>query len=121
MWVLPIVIKDETSGVYAVRAVSLFWVVTGIHIILLGALIRNIYVSRHGGRLRKTRLFIPGVILILVSMFLFDEAGTCLEHQPDMLIHALVLFTDAMCDMISGIITIMLPTRLPDNQQENSI
>lgn len=118
MWVLPIVIRDEAPGAYAVKAVPLYWMVAGIHVILLGALIRKIYVSRHGGRLRKTRLFISGGILILVSMLLLDAAGACLEHQPDLVDLAIALSIGAICDMISGIITIMLPIRLPDNQKK---
>lgn len=67
--------------------------------------------------MRKAGLIIAGIILILLSMFFIDTAGVILENQPDHLVVAIVLFFSACFDMVSGIITIMLPTRIPDNQQ----
>jgi uncharacterized membrane protein len=117
-WVIPHVIKDKTPEASPENAVPAFWVLAAIHLIILAVLIGKIRVSHRGGQLRKTGLIIPGVILILMSMLLIDAAGAYLEHQPDMFIVAIILFISAFCDMITGVITIMLPTRLGDNKQK---
>jgi len=105
-------IYDTTLEAKPEKAVPAFCVLAAIHLIILAVLIWETRVSRRGGQLRKTGLIIPGIILILMSMFLIDAAGTYLEHQPDMFSVAIILFFSAFCDMIAGIIMIMLPTRL---------
>lgn len=114
IWVIPHVPDDTTPGATPEKAVPEFWALIAIHLVLLAVLIWNILVSRQGGILRKIRLIIPGIILILMSMLLVDAAGTYVEHQPDMFSVAIILFISAFCDMMTGVITIMLPTRLPD-------
>lgn len=117
-WVIPHVIQDTTPGASPEKAVPAFWALISLHLVILAVLIGIIVVSRRGGRLRKAGLIIPGIILILMSMLILDAAGAYLEHQPEMFSVAIVLFISAFCDLIAGIITIMLPARLPDNQQE---
>jgi hypothetical protein len=115
--VIPPINNDTTPEASPEKAVPAFWVLIAIHLVLLAVLIWKILVSRRGGRLRKIGLIIPGIILILMSMVLIDTAGVILENRPDRVVVAILLFFSACCDMVSGIITIMLPTRLPDNQQ----
>jgi uncharacterized membrane protein len=117
-WVIPHVIKDKTPGASPENAVPAFWVLAAIHLIILAVLIGKIRVSHRGGRLRKTGLIIPGIIMILMSMFLIDAAGANLQNQPETFSVAMILFISAFCDLITGIITIMLPTRLGDNKQK---
>jgi hypothetical protein len=117
IWVIPHVLNDTTPGAFLEKAVTSFWVLIAIHIVILAVLIWKILKSRRGGQLRKIALIIPGIILILMSMFLIDAAGVFLENRPDRIVVAIILFFSACCDMVSGIITIMLPTRIPDNQQ----
>ncbi|MFO7614649.1 MAG: hypothetical protein R6W71_08430 [Bacteroidales bacterium] len=117
-WVIPHVINDTTPEARPEKAVPAFWVLIAIHLVLLAVLIWKILVSRRGGRLRKIGLIIPGIILILMSMMLIDAAGAFLEHHPDMFSGAIVLFICSFCDMMAGIITIMLPVRLPENQHK---
>jgi len=113
-WVIPHVIQDIIPGASPEKAVLAFWTLIAIHLIIMTVLIGIIMVSRRGGRLRKTWFIIPGIILILISMLLLDAAGSCLEQQPDMISVPIVLFSCAICDMMAGIITIMLPTRIPE-------
>lgn len=115
--VIPNVADYTVPGATPEMTVPALWVLIAIHIVILAVLIWNIVISRRGGRLRKIGLIIPGIILILMSMVLIDTAGVILENQPDLLVVAILLFFSACCDMMSGIITIILPTRLPDNQQ----
>ena len=117
VWVIPQVLNDTTPEVNSEKAVTAFWFLAATHLILLVILIGKILVSRRGGRWRKTGLIIPGIILILMSMWLTDRAEVYLEHQCCMLSVAIILFFNAFCDLVTGIILIMLPTRLPDNQQ----
>jgi len=114
IWVIPHVLNDTTFGATPEIAVPAFWVLIALHLVLLAVLIGKILVSRRGGRMRKTGLIIPGIILILMSMFFIDAAGAYLEHQPDMFNVAIILFISAFFDLMTGIIMIMLPTRLPD-------
>jgi uncharacterized membrane protein len=114
IWVIPKVIKDTTFGATPEITVPAFWVITSIHLILLAGLCWKILVSRRGGRLRKIELIISGIILILLSMFLIDAAGAYMDHQPDMFSVAIILFISAFFDLMTGIILIMLPTRIPD-------
>jgi hypothetical protein len=113
-WVIPRVLSDTTPEASSEKVVPAFWMFIAIHLVLLAVLIWQIMVSRRGGRLRKIGLIIPGIILILMSMLLIDAARAFLEHHSDMFSVAIILFTCSFCDMITGIITIMLPTRLPD-------
>jgi hypothetical protein len=115
--VIPHILNDTTPEATPEKAVPAFWVLISHTPDLLAVLIWKILVSRRGGRLRKIGLIIPGIILILMSMFMIDAAGAYLERQPDMFSVAIILFISAICDMISGIIAIMLPTRIPDDQQ----
>jgi uncharacterized membrane protein YczE len=112
IWIMPHVLHDTTPEAIPEMAIPAFWFLIAIHLILLAVLIGKIRVSLRGGQLRKTGLIVPGIILILMSMLLIDVARACLEHQPDMFSVAIILFIGAFCDMITGIITIMLPTRL---------
>ena len=114
IWVIPNVLNDTTPEASPEKAVPACWVLIALHLVLLVVLIGKIWVSRRGGRMRKTGLIIAGIILILMSMFLIDAAGVYLEHQPDIFSVALVLFISAFFDLMTGIIMIMLPTRLPD-------
>jgi Na+/proline symporter len=112
IWIIPHVVQDTAHEAIPEKALPAFWVFIAIHLVLLAVLIWKILVSHRGGRLSKTGLIIPGIILILMSMLLIDEAGAYLEHQPEMFNVAILLFVCSFCDMIAGIITTMLPTRL---------
>jgi len=111
-WVIPHALNDPTPEASPEKAATVSQVLVAIHLVLLALLIWEIRVSRRGGRLPKAGLIIPGIILILMSMLLIDAARTFLEHQPDLFSMVIVLFINALCDLIAGIITIMLPTRL---------
>ncbi len=115
--VVPSVFIDTTSDVSLEKSVPAFFVLIAVHLVLLAVLIRKIRVSCQDGLLRKTRLIISGITLILMSMFLIDRAGALMEYPSDMSGEAIIVFICAVCDMIAGIITIMLPTRLPDNRR----
>jgi len=113
IWLIPFLIKETIPAAMPENLAPVFWVLLVIHLIILAALIWEIRLSRQGGRLRKTGLIIPGIIMILMSMFLIDAAGANLQNLPEMFNMAMILFISAFCDLITGIITIMLPTRLP--------
>lgn len=119
LWVIPQVINDTTPEARPEKAVPAFWVLMAIHLLIVAVLIMFIWLSRHGGRLRKIGLIIPGIIMILMSMILVDAASTYMEPQTRMLSMAIILFISAFSDMMTGIIMIMLPVRLPENQQNS--
>lgn len=114
IWVIPHVINDTTPGTTPERAVPAFWVLVAIHLVVLAVLIGKIVVSRRGGRFRKTWLVISGIILILISLPLLDAAGAYLGHHAPMSSVAILLFLCVACDIIAGIIAILLPSRLPE-------
>jgi hypothetical protein len=118
IWVIPHVIRDTTPGARPERAAPVFWALVAFHLLILAVLIWKILISRRGGRLRKIGLIIPGIVLILMSMMLIDAAGDFLEHHPDMFSGAILLFICSFCDLMSGVIIIMLPVRLPENQHK---
>ncbi len=114
-WVIPHVLSDTTPGASPDRAVPAFWVITALHLLILGLLTGSILVSRRGRRLRKIFLVIPGIILFVMSMLMLDAAEAYLGHQPGMFSTATILFFGAFSDMMAGVIMIMLPTRFPDH------
>lgn len=116
--VIPNVPDDTVPGATPEMTVPALWVLIAIHIVILAVLIWKIVISRRGGRLRKIGLIVPGIILILMSMLLTDAAGSYLECKPDMYSVPIILFISAFFDLMTGIIMIMLPTRLPDNQRK---
>lgn len=113
LWVIPQVIKDTSTEASFDKAASVFWALLAIHLILLVVLIWIIVVSHRGGQIPRTALILPGIILILMSIFLIDSAGAYLERQPDMFCMPLILFICALSDMMAGVIAIMLTTRQP--------
>jgi hypothetical protein len=118
IWIIPHVVQDTAHETIPEKALPAFWVLIAIHLVLLAVLIWKILVSHRGGRLSKTGLIIPGIILILMSMLLIDFAGAFLKNHPDLFSGSVLLFICSFCDMISGVITIMLTTRLRDNKQK---
>ena len=115
-WVIPHMLY-EASGANPERSVPLFWLVAAIHLVILALLIKKIWVSRRGGRLRKAGLVIPGVVLVLMSIVLTEAAGIYLEYQPVIYGTAIILFVGAFFDLMTGIILVMLPIRLPDDRE----
>jgi hypothetical protein len=116
LWAIPLVASTMTNGANSEWAVPAFWVLIAMHLVILALLIGNIRVSRKSARLRKTWLIIPGIILILMSIWLIDAAGAYMEHQPDLFSVATLLFICAFFDTMAGVITIILPARIKDNQ-----
>lgn len=117
-WLVQHWITDTNPGAIHEKTALACWAIVAIHLIILAVLIMFIWLSRHGGRLRKIGLIIPGIIMILMSMILVDAASTYMEPQTRMLSMAIILFISAFCDMMTGIIMIMLPVRLPENQHK---
>jgi hypothetical protein len=117
-WVIPYVLNDPAPVVSPEMAATASWAIMAIHLIILAVLIRKIWVSRRGGRLRKAGLIVPGIILVLMSMVLTDAAGIYLEYKPVVFSMAIILFISAFFDLMTGIILIMLPIRLQGRKQD---
>jgi len=114
IWVIPHVINDPTPGATPENAVPTLWVLTGIHLIILAVFIGKIALSHRDSRLGHTGLIIPGIILILISLPLLDAAGAYQDHDSDVSAVAYLLVFCVLCDILAGIIAIILPSGISD-------
>lgn len=119
LWIIPQAVNDPTPGKSPEITTPSFLVLFAIHLGILAMLVWEVWLSRRGRPLQKIMLIIPGIILILVSIFLVDASRAYMENQPGMFSMAIPLFIAAVFNMITGIITIMLPIRFPGHQQDN--
>jgi len=84
--VIPSVIKDTSPQAAPKTAVPGIIFVIIIHLLIVAAFVRTIYVNRRGGHIEKGLLIGIGVVLILFSLMILDGASAYLDH-PDPIMH----------------------------------
>jgi hypothetical protein len=115
--VIPFAQRNPAPMEIPEMTVTTFWIFTAMHSIILAILVQKIWTCRRGGRLGKAGLILPGIVLVLMSMVLTEMADVYLDHQAVVASIAIVLFISAFLDLITGIIMIMFPIRIPAGRE----
>jgi hypothetical protein len=104
--VIPSVIADTSPKADPGRAVPGILIVSIIHVVIAGALVRTIIVYNRGGRIDKGLLIGVGVLLLLLSLMVLDGASAYSNHaDPLMRIAAFSMFICTGCNFIASVLT----------------
>jgi hypothetical protein len=106
--VIPSVIIDTSPQADPEGAVPGILFVIIIHLIIVVALVRTILVNQRSGRIEKGLLIGLGVLLLLLSLMVFDGASAYSDHtDPIMWKVAISMFICTGCNFLASVLTLL--------------
>jgi len=104
LFVIPSVRADATPGATPERAVPAMWVIVIIQLVFVATLIKVIFDNQRRGEAIPNGLLIgTGVVLIILSLVLYDGASAYLGHGPGMHKAAISMLICIGCDFFAAV------------------